>query len=90
MTFRDEGIEEFKKIFKETKNKIRNTRGCIFVELLEDMSNPNVFITYSVWSKPEDLERYRHSELFKDTWAKAKALFSAPPEVHSLKRIEKG
>src|SRR5205809_618894 len=89
MTFREGTAEEFKAIFNGSKKKIRDFKGCIFLELLEDFKNPDLFITYSVWSSEHDLERYRESELFKETWAKVKVLFVASPEVHSMKRIEK-
>ena len=35
----------------------------------------------------EDLENYRNSKLFKDTWAKTKPLFLKPAEAWSTERI---
>lgn len=89
MTFRKGEGEEFKKIFNASKKSIREMRGCIFLELLEDLNDADLFFTYSVWSSEDDLNRYRHSDLYKEIWPKTKALFAAEPEVHSMKRIEK-
>jgi (4S)-4-hydroxy-5-phosphonooxypentane-2,3-dione isomerase len=89
MTFKEGKAEEFVSIFQHSKKKIRDFRGCIFLEVLRDTADPNVFFTYSVWSSEDDLNRYRDSELFKETWAKAKALFAKDPEAYSTKRIDK-
>jgi autoinducer 2-degrading protein len=89
MTFQEGKAEEFGQIFHKVKNKIKTFRGCIFVEILQDLQDPNIFMTYSVWSSEADLERYRNSELFKDTWAIVKVLFSKPAEASSMKRVEK-
>jgi heme-degrading monooxygenase HmoA len=89
MKFREGGAEEFKEIFQGSKKMIREFRGCIFLELLQDIKDENLFMTYSVWSSEHDLDRYRQSELFKGTWSKAKALFAEEPIVNSMTRIEK-
>ena len=89
MTFRVGTEKDFIKIFQGSKKQIRESRGCIFLELLQDKDKPNLFMTYSVWSSDKDLDRYRDSELFKETWAKTKALFAGEPEVHTMERIEK-
>jgi hypothetical protein len=89
MTFKEGTATEFKKIFVTYKNRIRESRGCIFLELLEDTNDPNLFMTYSVWSSEADLERYRNSEIFKEVWPQAKTLFAKEPEAQTMKRIEK-
>ena len=87
MSFRAEELDKFKHIFLITKDKIRNFEGCMYVELLNDIDNPNVFFTYSHWESEEHLAKYRHSELFKTTWAKTKVLFAEKAETWSLKNI---
>ena len=89
MKFREGGAEEFRKIFHSSKKLIRESRGCIFLELLQDNEDENRFITYSVWSSEKDLDRYRESDLFKETWSKAKAMFSEEPVAYSMNRVEK-
>ena len=83
MTFQLEKVPLFLEIFEESKNKIRATNGCIFLELWQDLENPCVFMTHSHWSSAEDLENYRHSEFFKATWAKTKLLFEEKPLAFS-------
>lgn len=91
MTFQEEEIETFKQVFEDSKEKIRSFPGVQYLEFLQDTNFPNVFCTYSHWNTPEDLENYRHSELFKATWAKTKPLFKekaiawSSNQLHSLK-----
>lgn len=89
MTFQEGKAEEFAGIFHRVKNKIKIFRGCIFIELLQDIEDPNIFRTYSVWSSEADLERYRHSDFFKETWGSVKVLFAKPAEASSMRRVEK-
>ena len=84
MTFRKEAIENFKKIFAEKQAFIAAFSGCEKVNLFQDKNDERVFFTISVWQSENDLENYRHSELFRETWASTKILFDAKPEAWSL------
>ena len=87
MTFRKEEIETFLEVFEQSKKAIRNFPGVTHLELLKGTQNENVIFTYSHWQTDEDLENYRNSKLFKDTWAKTKPLFLKPAEAWSTERI---
>lgn len=87
MSFSEEHIDEFLENFHLKKNAIRNFDGCRFLELYRDKQNSNVFFTYSFWDAETDLERYRHSELFKDVWAKTKPLFNDKPQAWSVDKV---
>ncbi len=84
LTFQQDKIEDFKTIFEQSKNLIRQRVGCSHVELLQDIAKPNVFFTLSYWESKADLEAYRQSELFETTWAKTKVLFSDKPAAWSV------
>jgi quinol monooxygenase YgiN len=84
LTFQEDKIDDFKQIFEESKNQIRQRAGCMHVELLQDIAKTNVFFTLSYWDSEADLEAYRQSELFKTTWAKTKILFSDKPAAWSV------
>jgi heme-degrading monooxygenase HmoA len=84
MTFRVDEVETFKALFHERKEQIRHFEGCQYLELLQGESQPNIFFTYSFWNSETDLNNYRHSELFKDTWSKTKILFDGKPEAWSV------
>lgn len=84
MTFKPENIERFKDIFKASRDLIAAMDGCQHVELLQDINNPCVFFTLSMWDEPKFLEAYRQSELFEGVWAKTKILFDAKPEAWSV------
>ncbi len=91
MQFQPDKTEEFKAVFEASKAKIRAFPGVQHLQLLQGADAPNVFFTYSIWASKEDLENYRHSELFKSTWAKTKPLFEVPAQAwstHQLHRLD--
>jgi heme-degrading monooxygenase HmoA len=80
LTFREEKTEDFKEIFNNSKNFIRNTEGCLHLELLNDIAQPHIFFTLSFWENEAALEGYRQSDLFKTTWAKRKFCLRISPK----------
>ena len=87
MTFKPDSIERFKDIFDASKDLIAAMEGCNHVELLQDINNPNIFFTFSMWDDVRYLEAYRQSELFEGVWAKTKILFDDKPEAWSVKGL---
>lgn len=87
MSFEPSKTEAFLAHFETNKEDIRNFEGCQFLELYRDKDQPNIFFTYSFWSKEEDLEHYRQSDLFKTVWAQTKPLFNAKPEAWSVDKV---
>lgn len=77
-------IGEFKKLFAEVKAQIAKSDGCLGVKLLQHETDLSVFFTISEWRRADDLENYRKSDLFIETWAKVKPNFSAKAEAWSL------
>lgn len=89
MTFHPENVQIFlDEVFEHSKSKIRAFPGCRHMELLRQHNRPEVMFTISYWERPEDLETYRQSELFKNTWAKTKVLFAHPAEAWSAEVID--
>jgi heme-degrading monooxygenase HmoA len=86
MTFREDETENFLALFNERKSLIRTFEGCSHLELWLQAGTPNVFFTYSMWESEQHLDHYRFSELFKDTWAKTKALFADKPQAWSVEQ----
>jgi quinol monooxygenase YgiN len=84
LTFRPECIDDFIALFEERKDKIRGFRGCNYLELWQDKDKENVFFTYSKWDAEADLDHYRFSEFFKETWGMTKALFADKPNAWSV------
>jgi len=87
MTFRPDAVTEFLSNFEKVKQDIRNAPGCRLLELYHDKANPQVFFTYSYWETEADLEAYRASALFCDTWAITKPLFSHKAEAWSVDKV---
>ncbi len=75
MTFHAQHLDDFLQVFENSKTKIRNMSGCLSLQLIQDPDEPCVICTSSIWESEEDLNHYRHSDLFKDTWSKTKPLF---------------
>ncbi len=87
MTFKDEHIEDFSAFSKTIYSTIRNWQGCTHLDILQDLDNPQIFFTYSIWESKIDLHGYRHSDFFNETWSKAKLWFADKPEAWSVKKL---
>ena len=88
LSFAEENIEQFLANFETVKQKIRDFEGCQFLELYRDKENTDIFFTYSYWTTEDDLNNYRHSDLFKGIWAETKPMFNAKPEAWSVDKLE--
>lgn len=84
MTFANDKVEDFLKVFNESKGNIRSCNGCLSLELLRDINQKNILFTKSIWFSEDHLNQYRNSDLFAQTWAKTKILFSDKPQAWSL------
>ncbi len=88
MKFREDACMAFEENFQKVKSSIRAFPGCEHLQLLQDKNDPTIYFTYSYWLSEDDLEAYRHSDLFKEVWAFTKALFDAKPEAWSVDQRE--
>lgn len=87
MQFKKECIQDFIDLFEEVKVKIRARQGCQHLELLQGLPpRDNIFMTYSYWDSEDDLNSYRYSDLFAETWKHTKMMFSHKAEAISLKK----
>jgi len=84
MTFKPEMVENFKTLFAERKPVIRNFPGCTHLELWQDTTRENIFFTYSHWESEANLDHYRFSQFFKETWGLTKAMFADKPQAWSV------
>jgi quinol monooxygenase YgiN len=89
MEFQLENLETFKAVFDRSKALIRAFDGCLGLQLCADATDPAVWYTHSYWASPEHLEAYRHSELFRQTWAQTKVHFRARPQAFTLCPVER-
>ncbi len=88
MNYKEEHVQDFLNLFEERKLQIRNSKGCNYLELWNDKDNQTIYYSYSIWDDLNDLNEYRHSELFKDTWAKFKSWFQDKPQVFNIEKKE--
>ena len=75
MSFQTDRISDFMEVFEDSKEKIRNFPGCLALNLIVDFEDSSIIYTSSIWRAIEDLENYRNSELFIQTWRKTKIHF---------------
>lgn len=87
MTFKEEHVSDFKLLFEQRKERIRHFPGCTYLELWQDQTDKKIFYTYSIWQNPSNLEEYRMSELFQDTWSTVKAWFNEKPNAFSAENL---
>jgi quinol monooxygenase YgiN len=83
LTFKHEHVVEFISFFEERKNVIRQVKGCTHLALWRDSTYENVFYTYSQWEHETDLDNYRQSLFFHETWSTIKQWFAAKPMAFS-------
>ena len=87
MSFHLKFIPEFLKMFDEKKTLIKSSKGCLMLELYQDKSNPEIFFTYSHWENDNDLENYRNSTLFQETWTQTKTYFNDKPHAWCVDKL---
>ncbi|WP_051350408.1 putative quinol monooxygenase [Dyadobacter alkalitolerans] len=87
MTFHASEAVNFLTIFNQAKLQIRTFPGCSHLELLRDLDQPNIFVTYSHWDSSQSLDHYRHSEFFQSTWTAIKVLFADRPIAFSMENV---
>lgn len=87
MTFREDATDSFLEVFNESKQLIRGFEGCNHLELLREKPEGNIFFTYSKWDDEGCLDKYRHSQLFADTWARTKILFADKPQAWTVDEL---
>lgn len=85
LEFHPENCCQFERLFYERRNQILVFPGCIDVQLLKDSKVEHVFFTMSHWESEDQLEKYRQSELFLETWSQIKPWFSNTAKAWSLK-----
>ncbi len=87
LTFDPDKVNDFIKVFNDTQATIKNFEGCTHLELLNDITDSNVFFTYSYWEDERFLNAYRDSDFFKSVWQRTKVLFNDKPQAWSVKRV---
>lgn len=83
LTFKSEHISDFLAYFDGIKEQVNTFPGCTGMQLLQDLSDPRIVMTYSHWESEEALEAYRVSETFSTIWPSIKVWFDARPEAWS-------
>ena len=87
MTFIESRIDDFKKFVKAIEPTIRCFRGCRYLEILQDIHYKSIFFSYSHWESVEDLNHYRNSEFFKETWSTVTKWFKSNPQAWSTEKL---
>jgi quinol monooxygenase YgiN len=86
MEFQEDKVTDFLHLFEERKERIRHFEGCNHLELWRQSGKSNIFFTYSHWNAESDLNHYRFSDFFKETWQLTKAMFATKAEAWSVEQ----
>lgn len=87
MEFEADKVDDFLSMFNSVKDKIKAVEGCERLTLYRDLDQPHIFFTYSFWGKAENLEAYRTSTLFTETWSYTKSLFASKAKAWSVEDV---
>lgn len=87
LTMQQENIETFKSYFPTVSKTIREQDGCNLLQAWQDIHQPTIFFTYSIWNSEEDLNNYRDSAFFIQFWKTVKPWFGAKAEVWSFDKL---
>ncbi len=85
MEFQPQKREDFVSLFLKRKKGIESQQGCHSVKLFNDVKDKSIFFTYSIWDSQDDLEVYRNSDFFRETWSITKTFFADKPKAWSVK-----
>jgi len=84
LTFIPENRTAFIEIMRRHHQLIRNFKGCYDLNSYQDIKEPNVFFTISIWQDETALNDYRHSDFFKTLWSQLKPMFADKAVAHSM------
>jgi quinol monooxygenase YgiN len=83
------GLEEV--VNKELASLLEPTRaeaGCISYDCHRSQDDPAVFVFYEVWKNREELDKHLGTPYLKALLGKVDELFSVPPELHFLNKLD--
>jgi len=83
LTFLEGESLTFWKLIEPKLSLIRNFQGCSHLEIWQDLQDPNVMTSYSIWESEEHLNAYRKSSLFGEVWPQIKVLLVHPAQANS-------
>lgn len=87
LTMHPEKTVTFTDYFDTVCQTIRNQPGCHQLQVWQDIHQPNIFFTYSIWNSEDDLNNYRDSPFFGTFWKTVKPWFGAKAEVWSFTKL---
>jgi quinol monooxygenase YgiN len=87
MTFIESRIDDFRKFVISIGPTIRSFKGCHHLDILQDIHHKNIFFSYSQWESEADLDNYRSSDFFKETWSKVSEWFKRSPRAWSTEKL---
>ena len=87
MEFQEQHSNEFEAFSAQIHATIRSFEGCQHLEIYRDIVQPNIFFSYSHWQSEEQLNAYRQSDFFRQTWARTKAMFAQRAQAWSVQTV---
>jgi len=88
MVFYENRSEDFAQLSTSIQPAIRKIKGCLHLDLLQDIQHKNIFFSYSHWESEEDLNNYRNSDFFQQTWGKVSQWFREKAQAWSTTKLD--
>ena len=89
MEFEEKKLADFLASVAGKKEIILSFQGCEHLEFWQDQNDPCIIFTYSCWATKADLNAYRYSDFFKETWSFTKSCFRQKAKAWSMNEILK-
>ena len=84
----DINSEAFEEIYRKRNPYTKGVKGCRSVKVMKDVNDDHVHYTLSAWDRNEDLEAYRQSDYFAETWPMVKALLDQKAQAFSMTEMD--
>ena len=83
-----EDIDAFRLFVRESSLRVRQSPGCLALQIVNDIADPTSFFTLSTWRDADALEAYRASPLFVKIWPRVKAFLCEAAWASTCQEIE--
>jgi autoinducer 2-degrading protein len=87
LSLKEECVDLFKTYFDTVNEIIRNQPNCEKLQAWQEINQPTIFFTYSIWNSEQDLNNYRDSEFFLQFWKTVKPWFAEKAAAWTFDKI---
>lgn len=64
--------------------RVRTVAGCQGLTIVQDISDPLHYLTWSQWDSVAGLEAYRHGPVYAEVWPRIRACLAERAHAHTF------